>query len=126
MTYKDYLLSPEWHLLRKQRLAMDNYECVLCGTSADQVHHRRYPETLGDETVNDLVSLCFECHRDFHNANSCILRLPKPTPPTEKMHHILDEMISAGQVGDEDREVALYLEYVNNRRAQMIGLKCQA
>jgi hypothetical protein len=64
--YTMYLESTEWHILRLQRLAMDNNECVLCGREARQVHHRRYPKTLGTETVNDLVSLCSGCHTNYH------------------------------------------------------------
>jgi hypothetical protein len=33
---------------------------------AETVHHRRYPQVFGKETVDDLVSLCFRCHKNFH------------------------------------------------------------
>lgn len=66
-SYQEYLKSDVWQILRKQRLAMDNGECVLCAKQAENVHHRRYPNVLGTETVNDLVSLCQACHAKHHD-----------------------------------------------------------
>lgn len=60
--YEEYLGTDKWNELRSTRLAIDNYECVLCGNKAEIVHHRRYPEVFGTETVKDLVSLCDNCH----------------------------------------------------------------
>jgi len=66
MTYDEYLQSDTWKMLRKQRLEIDRCECVLCGKNAEHVHHRRYPNELGTETINDLVSLCSRCHKIYH------------------------------------------------------------
>ena len=64
--YDEYLNSERWKVIRSQRLAVDCWECVLCGKPADHVHHRRYPKMLGTETVKDLVSLCQDCHTNHH------------------------------------------------------------
>jgi hypothetical protein len=64
--YLAYLETDTWKIIRAQRLAIDNSECVLCGEKADHVHHRRYPKRLGSETVLDLVSLCSNCHERHH------------------------------------------------------------
>lgn len=56
--YRAYLERDTWTTIREQRLAMDGYECVLCGAPAENVHHRRYPKVLGGETILALVSLC--------------------------------------------------------------------
>jgi ElaB/YqjD/DUF883 family membrane-anchored ribosome-binding protein len=64
--YTEYLKTDTWKIIRAQRLAMDNCECVLCGNNAENVHHRRYPRKWGTETVVDLISLCGECHYVFH------------------------------------------------------------
>lgn len=63
---EDYFKTDRWEELRSQRFSMDNHECVLCANQAEQVHHRRYPEVLGTETVDDLVSLCGRCHLNHH------------------------------------------------------------
>ena len=69
--YHKYLSSDKWKTIRAQRIAIDNNECVLCAKEAKHVHHRRYPKTWGEETVNDLVSLCNNCHKKHHhNSNS--------------------------------------------------------
>ena len=65
--YRKYLESETWKTIRAQRLAMDNGEGVLCGDAARHVHHRRYPNKWGTETVNDLVSLCDICHGKHHD-----------------------------------------------------------
>lgn len=68
--YKEYMLSHEWDQKRIQRLWIDDYECVMCGKTADEgrlhVHHIHY-RTLGNENVmTDLCTLCDECHRKIH------------------------------------------------------------
>jgi hypothetical protein len=59
--------SPEWHCRRRAALARDNYTCTICGTRrATQVHHITYAH-LGNEPLEDLQSVCEECHSDLHN-----------------------------------------------------------
>lgn len=65
--YQEYLQTDKWKTIRAQRLAMDNGECVLCGSPAKHVHHRRYTKEWGTETVRDLVSLCNDCHNWHHH-----------------------------------------------------------
>lgn len=65
--YEKYLQSETWKIIRAQRLALDNYECVLCGKEAQHVHHRRYPKSWGTETIKDLVCLCNLCHLKHHD-----------------------------------------------------------
>ncbi len=120
MTYHEYLLSPVWTLLRRQRLAIDNYECVLCGAPAEVVHHRRYPEVLGDENVTDLVSLCRECHERHHGAFPSI-KLPPPVPLTEEFKRLRLDIIEAERAGDEERAADLFVHCLNIRRSQVVG-----
>jgi len=63
-----YYKSDRWQELRAQRLEMDGEECVLCTETENlQVHHRRYPELLGTESVKDLITLCADCHHNYHS-----------------------------------------------------------
>ena len=63
--YDEYLRSPEWKVKREQVLARD-LTCVLCASAKKlQVHHRTY-ERLGNEELTDLVTLCDDCHSDWH------------------------------------------------------------
>jgi hypothetical protein len=65
--YDQYIKSPEWAERRKAILARDNFECRTCPNSENlQVHHRRY-DHFGNEPMEDLVTLCIECHDAITN-----------------------------------------------------------
>lgn len=64
--HKMYLLTDRWEELREARLALDKHRCKMCNEPAQCVHHPFYPEVLGEETVDDLISLCNQCHKNFH------------------------------------------------------------
>jgi len=62
MSYKDYLQSCHW----QEILERDSNTCVECGCTSDlHVHHISY-DNRGNETGNDLETLCKNCHRDRH------------------------------------------------------------
>lgn len=64
--YQAYLGSARWAELRAQALDRDGHACRFCNrTDHLQVHHRRYPERWGDETVEDLTTICTACHIVF-------------------------------------------------------------
>lgn len=59
--YDDHLHSTYWRQIREQALARDN-GCRLCGSLENlQAHHRTYAR-LGQESLDDLTTLCSECH----------------------------------------------------------------
>lgn len=73
--YNNYMKSDEWAAKREERLQLDDNHCVMCGrknglqkdgvTPILQVHHVHYGN-LGNEPMEDLVSLCPGCHRKIH------------------------------------------------------------
>lgn len=64
--YSGYIHSSHWKDIRRQRLAMDGFQCSICGTAKNlEVHHLTY-ERLGHEDLDDLVSLCKRCHAKVH------------------------------------------------------------
>ena len=64
--YLEYLLSPEWQAKRAERLKLDNYKCTVCGQEDFlEVHHLTYVR-LGRERMEDLRTLCEDCHEDGH------------------------------------------------------------
>lgn len=66
MPYEQYLQTPEWRAKRDQALERDDYHCRACnGDEKLHVHHRTY-ERRGNEDLNDLTTLCEECHGRFH------------------------------------------------------------
>lgn len=66
LLYQQYMQSDRWKALRKQALERDNHRCRACDHDRAynlEVHHRRYPERFGTETVEDLTTLCRRCHK---------------------------------------------------------------
>jgi hypothetical protein len=65
-SYDNYLKSPRWEYLRQETLERDGRKCRLCNSSEYlNVHHRKYPKNWGEETVDDLTTLCQRCHEKF-------------------------------------------------------------
>lgn len=64
--YKDYLQSESWQIKRRQVLRRDK-RCRICGSNNVQlhIHHLSY-KNLGNEPLEDLVTLCYACHSDIH------------------------------------------------------------
>lgn len=67
-SYKDYLKTYDWNETRKTVLKETNYKCQLCGAKNVKlnVHHNTY-ENIGNEHREDLIVLCDDCHKKFHN-----------------------------------------------------------
>jgi len=70
MTYREYLKSDKWNVMRNIALIRADFKCQLCnGTEKLNVHHRKYPKVLGSEPITDLIVLCRECHENHHRIN---------------------------------------------------------
>jgi 5-methylcytosine-specific restriction endonuclease McrA len=61
-------LDPDnYRTLRKQVLERDGWRCQSCGSLRNlEVHHRKFRSRLGDDTVENLITLCADCHRATH------------------------------------------------------------
>lgn len=67
MPYGDYLKTDEWKAKRDATVERDGGRCRLCYSEKNlQVHHRTYSRR-GNEDLNDLTTLCKECHEHFHS-----------------------------------------------------------
>lgn len=65
--YLDYLKSNHWKTKRNERLKLDNFQCLECGSKKNlDVHHLTY-KSIGFEKVSaDLITLCRNCHTLEH------------------------------------------------------------
>ena len=65
-------LNPDsYRKLRTYVLERDGWRCQSSGSSDRlQVHHMRSRSILGDDTDENLITLCTDCHSDIHR--SCI------------------------------------------------------
>lgn len=76
ITYVEYVGDkkhrphPHWQKVRMARYGADGHKCVLCKKDLDehgfQTHHMSY-ERLGHERLRDVITLCNECHENFHD-----------------------------------------------------------
>lgn len=62
-SYKEYLHSDLWNVIRQLVLMRDGGVCQCCGDVAEQVHHDRYDiEVLRGRNVKPLYAMCRKCH----------------------------------------------------------------
>ena len=53
--------------LRQQVLRRDGWRCKFCGAMANlEVHHKEFRSRLGDDSEEDLITLCDSCHSRVH------------------------------------------------------------
>lgn len=66
--YHVYLKSDEWKIIRDKVVERDNGMCLYCKTNpAQEVHHKHY-KTIYKEKIDDLESVCSDCHRAIHKS----------------------------------------------------------
>ncbi len=65
--YAERRQTREWAALKRQIHRRDGYRCRLCGDGDGplHVHHCTYAN-YAEERLEDLITLCGECHRRFH------------------------------------------------------------
>lgn len=69
LTYPEYRQTHAWLTKREAVLERDGDRCQGCGSEAAEVHHLTY-EHIGDEPIEDLISLCASCHEAEHSIRS--------------------------------------------------------
>lgn len=62
--------SPHWRFKRETRFNIDKGICQSCGKTiylnSFHCHHKNY-NSLFNEDMQDLISLCYSCHQEIHN-----------------------------------------------------------
>jgi len=57
-----------FQLLRNSVLGRDGWRCQSCGSRLGlEVHHITPRSKLGDDVEENLITLCWECHRKIHS-----------------------------------------------------------
>ena len=57
--------------LRQQVLRRDGWRCQACGTMSNlEVHHKQFRSHSGDDTEENLITLCNACHSSIHHCGS--------------------------------------------------------
>ena len=53
--------------LRQQVLRRDGWRCQLCGSMSNlEVHHKQFRSHSGDDSKENLVTVCDACHSALH------------------------------------------------------------
>lgn len=69
--YSEYLNSEHWKMMRESRLALDNYECQICGARNNlRVHHLFYNDW---DNIDSLLTVCDKCHSDIHKFRDVVI-----------------------------------------------------
>jgi 5-methylcytosine-specific restriction endonuclease McrA len=62
------LALKSFQLLRNSVLRRDGWRCQSCGSRLGlEVHHITPRSKLGDDVEENLITLCWECHRRIHS-----------------------------------------------------------
>jgi 5-methylcytosine-specific restriction endonuclease McrA len=61
-------LDPDaYEALRQQILRRDSWRCQSCGTMSNlEVHHKQFRSHSGDDSEENLITLCNACHSVAH------------------------------------------------------------
>jgi hypothetical protein len=63
-SYREYLDSPRWALIRAAIMERDNNTCQMCFKPAGCVHHNNYSRAiLEGRSINGAFALCHGCHK---------------------------------------------------------------
>jgi 5-methylcytosine-specific restriction endonuclease McrA len=58
----------DYNSLRNRVLERDGWRCQNCGSSKDlHVHHLEKRSKLGDDALDNLITLCANCHQGQHH-----------------------------------------------------------
>jgi len=68
-TYKYFLRSKYWRIVREMVLKRDGNKCVRCNCKTSlQIHHKTYKNHFREhENLRDLETLCKTCHEKHHS-----------------------------------------------------------
>ncbi len=57
----------EYDELRERVLRRDGWRCQLCGSMTNlEVHHQRFRSHSGEDSDDNLITLCTNCHSSIH------------------------------------------------------------
>jgi 5-methylcytosine-specific restriction endonuclease McrA len=67
MSYKRFLNSEYWQVVRAGAIDTHGSHCHYCGGSGSDVHHKTYEHHgLEHEFLTDLMVVCRDCHGIYH------------------------------------------------------------
>lgn len=70
--YQEYLNSEKWESVKQEYAEKNNHEyCLVCGSEENLHHHHwRYPKDWNDDTSENIVKICENCHIVAHESEN--------------------------------------------------------
>jgi 5-methylcytosine-specific restriction endonuclease McrA len=66
--------------LRQEVLRRDGWRCQSCSTMSNlEVHHKQFRSRSGDDSEENLITLCTRCHSVMHSSSSSAPMSPTRT-----------------------------------------------
>lgn len=89
--FNAYIKSEAWKKKSLERFKVDGYVCQMCGSGKNLVCHHITYLRLGNEDIDDLLTVCYSCHKKLHDKDS--RKAPEPPKPrTHKCQQCLREL----------------------------------
>jgi ATP-dependent DNA helicase RecQ len=64
-----------YETLRQEVLCRDGWRCQSCGAMSNlEVHHKQFRSQSGDDSEENLITLCVACHNCVHSLRARKLR----------------------------------------------------
>ena len=74
--YLKYIKSPKWFRKRELVFERDNYQCQTCNAIGATLHcHHLTYDNLFDENLEDLITVCKNCHKYMDRIRKNLLHL---------------------------------------------------
>src|SRR3972149_4733427 len=121
--HKAYISSAAWDVRRWERFIIDEFKCQGCGSEEWPLdcHHLTY-KRLGQESIDDLVSLCRSCHRvvsdNQWNIDQLQQYLENPKPSRDPLAEFILGMMLIHPIGLAER-FNEWLEEINEPILQL-------
>ena len=93
MKYKDYLKTEHWKAISKQAKENADNRCQLCNSGGElHTHHRTY-DRVGKEKISDLICLCANCHKKFHDEAQEVNYIEPPSNVEKLINEVKDTLM---------------------------------
>ena len=67
--------AQSYERLRRKALERDRWRCQSCGAMSNlEVHHQQFRSRSGDDSEENLVTLCSTCHANLHRGRQMKLQ----------------------------------------------------
>jgi hypothetical protein len=105
--YSDYLNSKKWEELRRKALERADYQCELCFSPYQAVHHIKYPKRYKNDHPDNLLVVCDKCHAKLHGIRNST---SEENILEENKNSYLEEVIAGS------RSYSFYVAYSDNNK----------